>query len=50
MESTKSEKNENTQQIIIQANNINVTVIPVEFARNRSYSSQNTDYLPEQYR
>lgn len=50
METTKQDKNDNAQQIIIQTNNINVTVIPVEFSQNRSYSGQNSDYLLEQYR
>ncbi|KAG5891496.1 hypothetical protein JTB14_009830 [Gonioctena quinquepunctata] len=48
MEAAKSEKSE-TQQIVIQTSSYNVTVIPVEFNRNRAYSSQNTDYIVEPY-
>ncbi|CAH0551829.1 unnamed protein product [Brassicogethes aeneus] len=39
-----------TQQIIIQSNNYNVTVIPLEFPRNRVYNSQNQEYIVDQYR
>ncbi|VEN40447.1 unnamed protein product [Callosobruchus maculatus] len=48
MEVNNSDKND-SQQIIIQTSNYNVTVIPVEFNRNRVYSSQNSDYLTETY-
>ncbi|XP_018563861.1 FERM domain-containing protein 8 [Anoplophora glabripennis] len=46
---SNSEKNE-TQQIVIQSNSYNVTVIPVEFNRNRVYSNtQNSDYSVDQF-
>lgn len=45
-----TDKSDSTQQIVIQTNSINVTVIPVEFTRNRSYNSQNSDYMAEQFR
>nr|XP_023021198.1 FERM domain-containing protein 8 isoform X2 [Leptinotarsa decemlineata] len=48
MEAAKTEKND-TQQIVIQTSNYNVTVIPVEFNRNRVYNGQNADYLVEPY-
>lgn len=48
MESTKTEKNNNQQ--LLQTNNINVTVIPVDLARSRAHSSQNSDFILEQYR
>ncbi|CAH1954880.1 unnamed protein product [Acanthoscelides obtectus] len=49
MDMNNSDKND-SQQIIIQTSNYNVTVIPVEFNRGRVYSSQNSDYLSESYR
>nr|CAI5846960.1 unnamed protein product [Callosobruchus analis] len=48
MDVNNSDKSE-SQQIIIQTSNYNVTVIPVEFNRSRVYSSQNSDYLAEPY-
>ncbi|CAH1954878.1 unnamed protein product [Acanthoscelides obtectus] len=48
MDMNNSDKND-SQQIIIQTSNYNVTVIPVEFNRGRVYSSQNSDYLSESY-
>ncbi|KAJ8924194.1 hypothetical protein NQ315_006985 [Exocentrus adspersus] len=45
---SNAEKND-TQQIVIQSNSYNVTVIPVEFNRNRVYNTQNPDYAMEQF-
>ncbi|CAG9820882.1 unnamed protein product [Phaedon cochleariae] len=48
MDSSKSDVND-CQQIAIQTSNHNVTVIPVEFNRNRVYNDSSGDYLVEPY-
>lgn len=45
-----SDNNKETQQLIIQSNNYNVTVIPIDYTRNRNYNTQNSDYVMEQYK
>lgn len=47
MDLANPDKNE-TQQIVIQTSNYNVTVIPVEFNRGRVYNTQNQEFLVEQ--
>ncbi|XP_030764670.1 putative FERM domain-containing protein FRMD8P1 [Sitophilus oryzae] len=51
MDNGNSKDSKDTQEIIIQSNSYNVTVIPVDFSnRNRLYNSQTTEYMNDQYR
>ncbi|XP_066157639.1 putative FERM domain-containing protein FRMD8P1 isoform X1 [Euwallacea fornicatus] len=50
MDNRNNKDNKDGQQIIIQSNNYNVTVIPVEFpVRNRLYNCQDNEYINDQY-
>lgn len=50
MEVNSVDKTETPQQILIQTNSYNVTVIPVDFNRGRTYGTPTTEYVVEQYR
>lgn len=51
MEARGGKEIKDTQQVIIQSSNYNVTVIPVEFpVRNRLYNCQDNEYINDQYR